>query len=246
MRATALALQAILVLSPLAAQADEPDAILITATKRPAGATLADAPLSAHVFGEDELRARNVEDLTSLSYAMANVQLEDIGTARGIANFSIRGIGVNSSIASVDPAVGLFVDGVYQGMNAGALTDLFDIEAVEVVRGPQGTLHGRNVTGGAVLVRTLQPTHVFEARGRVAIESGSNSILEAALSGPLAPGLVSGRLALYYADDRGWLENDFDGSRFGASETRAARAALRLTPTPDLEILFRAEQGFKI
>jgi iron complex outermembrane receptor protein len=129
------------------AYAQESDEIIVMAPKR-GESTAQDLPMALNAFGAEELRARNVEDLQSLSYAMPNVQLEDIGTARGIANFSIRGVGINSSIASVDPAVGVFVDGMYYGLNAGSLTDLFDVEAIEVLRGPQGTLYGRNVTDG--------------------------------------------------------------------------------------------------
>lgn len=224
------------------AWAQESDEIVVTATKR--GEALAqELPLTMNAFGPEELRARNVEDLQSLSYSIPNVQFEDVGTARGVANYSIRGVGVNSSIASVDPAVGLFVDGMYVGVNAGALTDLFDVEAIEVLRGPQGALYGRNVTGGAVLVRTRAPSEVFEARGRVAVETGTNFISEAAISGPLAEGVLSGRLAIYHADDDGWLTNDFDGSSFGRNETNVYRAALRFTPAPSFEALLRLEQG---
>lgn len=219
------------------------DEIVVTANKR-GDARAQELPLAMNAFGADELRTLNMEDLPSLSYAMPNVQFEDIGTARGIANFSIRGVGVNSSIASVDPAVGVFVDGMYLGLNAGTITDAFDLEAVEVLRGPQGTLHGRNVTGGAVLVRTRAPTDAFEAQARVAYESGSNVIAEAAVSGPLASGVLSGRLAVLNARDEGWLENDFDGSSFGENETRAVRAALRFTPAPAFDATLRLEQGY--
>jgi len=229
-------------LSGGAAHAQDED-IIVTATKR-GDAVAQDLPIALNAYGEEDLRARNVEDLQSLSYAIPNVQLEDIGTARGIANFSIRGVGVNSSIASVDPAVGLFVDGLYVGVNAGALSDLFDVEGVEILRGPQGTLYGRNVTGGAVLVRTRGPSEVFEARGRVAVETGLNVIADAAISGPIADGLLSGRLAIYHADDDGWLENDFDGSSFGANETNIYRGSLRFTPARDWEFILRAEQGY--
>jgi iron complex outermembrane receptor protein len=225
------------------AWAQDADELVVTANKR-GDARAQDLAVAMNAFSADDLRLLNVEDLQSLSYAMPNVQLEDIGTARGIANFSMRGVGVNSSIASVDPAVGVFVDGMYLGLNAGTLTDVFDLEAIEVLRGPQGTLYGRNVTGGAVLVRTRAPSDVFEARARVAVETGPNVITEAAISGPLAPGLISGRLAVYRADDEGWLEIDFDGSRFGANETTIYRGALRFTPSPALEIILRAEQGF--
>ncbi len=227
--------------SPAFAQVS--DEIVVMADKR--GNTLAqDLPLALNVFGADDIARRHVEDLQSLSYAMPNVQLEDIATARGIANFSIRGVGVNSSILATDPAVGVFVDGVYQGVNAGSITEGFDLQAIEVLRGPQGTLYGRNVTGGAVLVRTAAPTDVFEMRGRVAVETGLNVITEGVISGPLAEGVLSGRLALYHANDEGWFENDFDGSQFGENETSIYRGTLRFTPTRDLEFLLRAEQGF--
>jgi iron complex outermembrane receptor protein len=142
MKRTLLAMTAAAVLSmPMLVHADESEEIVVTATKRE-GARAQDLPIALNVFDADDLHVPNVEDLTSLSYAMPNVQIEDIGTSRGIANISMRGVGVNSSIASVDPAVGVFVDGVYQGINAGSLTDVFDVEAIEVLRGPQGTLYG--------------------------------------------------------------------------------------------------------
>jgi len=231
------------VLAAAPAYAQDADEIIVTAPKR--GESVAqDLPMALNAFSGDALRARNVEDLQSLSYAMPNVQLEDIATARGIANFSIRGVGVNSSIASVDPAVGVFVDGLYYGINAGSLVDLFDVEAVEVLRGPQGTLYGRNVTGGAVLVRTRGPSDVFDARARFAVETGANVIAEAAIGGPIAENLLSGRFAIYHADDDGWLENDFDGSSFGANETNIYRGSLRLTPSRYLDFTLRAEQGY--
>lgn len=224
------------------AWAQQSEEIVVTATKR-GEARAQDLPLAINAFSAEQLNARNVEDLQSLSYAMPNVQLEDIGTARGIANFSIRGVGVNSSIASVDPAVGVFVDGVYLGVNAGGIADMLDVEAVEVLRGPQGTLYGRNVTGGAVLLRTNAPTDGFEAFARVGVETGPNWRSQAVISGPLAQGVLSGRLAVLYANDEGWLENDFDGSSFGANETSIARASLRFTPSPSLDFILRVEQG---
>ena len=76
-------------------------------------------------------------------------------------NFSIRGQGINSSIPSVDPTVGVFIDGIYLGTTFGVVLDTFDLESIEVLRGPQGLLFGRNVTGGAVLLRTRRPSGEF-------------------------------------------------------------------------------------
>lgn len=123
------------------------DVVTITGTKRPGGVDVQDAPVAVTAYSGAQLEALQFQDLASLSYLMPNVQLEDIGTAPGIANFTIRGIGINSSIPSVDPTVGVFIDGVYQGINAGLVFDNFDLEGIEVLRGPQGILFGRNVTG---------------------------------------------------------------------------------------------------
>jgi len=216
--------------------------IIVTATKR--AETLAqDAPLAVTAYGEEQLEALNFQSLQSLTYAMPNVQLEDIGTSPGVANFSIRGVGINSSIPSVDPTVGVFVDGMYLGINAGVLVDNFDLEAIEVLRGPQGVLFGRNVTGGAILIRTRAPTDELEVRARAAVETGPAYYFDGSISGPLAPGLLSGKLAFYRSDDEGWFENDFDGSQFGASEQTVSRGALRLTPADNLEFLLRVEHG---
>ena len=84
----------------------------------------------------DVLKVRN---LTNLSIGLPNVQLDDRNIARGVAHFSIRGLGTNSSLPAVDPSVGLFVDGVYVGTSVTALHDVYDLEAIEVLRGPQST-----------------------------------------------------------------------------------------------------------
>jgi iron complex outermembrane recepter protein len=217
--------------------------VVVVTAARHGEAYAQNLPITLNVFGETSLRARNVESLRDLSYAMPNVQLEDVGTARGIANFSIRGVGVNSSTASVDPAVGLFVDGLYVGINAGALSDLFDVEAIEVLRGPQGTLYGRNVTGGAVLLRTRQPVDEFEAHGRLTVETGPKLSGEAAINAPLLPGLLAVRLAIQGTRDDGWFTNRHDGAKFGADTGYAVRIGLRLTPTSSFETVLRAEYG---
>ena len=154
--AVAVALSSTALIST-SAQAQEPAArgtstmleeVVVTARKREEAAQ--NVPLSISAFNSDQLDTLKVRDLTNLAVGMPNVSLEDIGTSRGTANFSIRGLGINSSIPSIDPAVGVFVNGVYMGVNNGIIFDVFDLESVEVLRGPQGTLFGRNVTGGAV------------------------------------------------------------------------------------------------
>jgi len=215
--------------------------IIVTATKR--AEDVQNVPLAVTGFGEAQLKALNFRDVSSLSYSMPNVALDDNGTSKGYANFSIRGVGVNSSIPSIDPTVGLFVDGVYQGINAGQLFDNFDLEAIEVLRGPQGVLFGRNVTGGAVLVRTRKPSDTLEFRGRLGVETGLRMVADAAVSGPLIDGKLTAKLAAYYTYDQGWFRNLLDDSKFGRDRQFIVRPMLRFTPTDSLEMLLRYEHG---
>jgi iron complex outermembrane receptor protein len=223
------------------------DVITVTATKRPGGTDVQNTPIAVTAFGESQLEALNVRDLTSLSYSVPNVQLEDIGTTRDTANFSIRGLGVNSSIPSIDPTVGLFVDGVYFGVNTGVILDAFDLEAVEVLRGPQGILFGRNVTGGAVLVRTSTPTDEFSWNFRSAIETGFNDADEnIVVSGRVIGGISdswSGKLALYYSNDSGYFRDSVSDNVQGRGETYVIRPALAFRPTDTFESIFRYEYG---
>ena len=198
--------------------------VTVTARKRQEGAQ--QVPLSITALSGDQLEALKVRDLTDLSVGMPNVSLDDIGTARGTANFSIRGLGINSSIPSIDPTVGVFVDGVYLGLNSGVIFDMFDLTSIEVLRGPQGILFGRNVTGGAILLNTRKPPKRFEARLRTAVDGGGdggyNRYLMGSAGGPLGE-QVAAKITAYYNNDEGWFENEFDGDDFGAIEqTRCA------------------------
>ena len=103
--------------------------VTVTATKKKDVENVQDVAVAVSAFNADTLDALNVTTLESLSYSSPNVSLDDVGTARGTANFAIRGLGVNSSIPSNDPAVGVFIDGVYIGVNRQFVVDLFDVDS---------------------------------------------------------------------------------------------------------------------
>lgn len=214
--------------------------VIVTARKREE--TVFDAPLSISALGAGQIEARKLRGLTDLAVSMPNVALDEVGTARGIANFSMRGLGVNSSIPSIDPTVGIFVDGVYIGTNSGAAFDLFGLESIQVLRGPQGILFGRNVTGGAILVNTRKPGDEFEARVRAALDGGGdgglNKYLMGSAGGPVADGLSVGVTA-YYNDDDGWFENKLTGDDFGALEQVMIRPVVVWRPGDKLELVLR-------
>ena len=181
--------------------------IVTTARKRSAAERVQDVPIAVSAFGADQLEAMFVTRLDDMSYLMPNVQLEDVGTFPGVQNFSIRGQGINSSIPSVDPTVGVFVDGVYIGTTFGVVIDTFDLESVEVLRGPQGLLFGRNVTGGAVLLRTKRPTGDFGARVRVGGNNEEQYNIAASVEGSLVEDRLAAKLVAYYDDDNGYFAN---------------------------------------
>ncbi|MFC3051502.1 TonB-dependent receptor [Kordiimonas pumila] len=217
--------------------------ILVTATKKSALQNAQDVPVAVTAFGERQLDAVQFRDLESLSFKMPNVSLDDIGTSRGVANFTIRGIGVNSSIPSIDPTVGVFVDGVYLGLISGVVFDQFDLASVEVLRGPQGLLFGRNVTGGAVLMNTIKPSFETKVRARAAYESGDNFILNGTLTGPVIEDKLALKLAVHYNNDGGYFDNLVTGTKVGKAETLIFRPAFTLRASDDVEVTVRYEHG---
>lgn len=215
----------------------------ITVTARKREELAQDVPLSVSAYGSAQIDALKIRDLTNLSVGMPNVALDDIGTARGTANFSIRGLGVNSSIPSIDPTVGVFVDGVYLGLNAGVLFDTFDLESIEVLRGPQGILFGRNVTGGAVLLNSKKPGDEFEATVRGAVEGGGeglNTYFMGSIGGPVSDS-VGAKLTVYTNQDDGWFENLATGQEHGEADTLMIRPTLTWFPSDSVEVTLRYE-----
>jgi iron complex outermembrane receptor protein len=218
--------------------------VVVTARKREEQAQ--DVPIAVSAYSGAQLEALKIRDLRGLSVAMPNVAMDDIATTRGVANFSIRGLGINSSIPGIDPTVGVFIDGVYQAQNSGVVVDMFDIASIEVLRGPQGTLFGRNVTGGAVLINTKRPGDEFELSMRAAVDGNSNGdgglnyYVMGSVGGPLGD-TFGARIGLYYNEDDGWFENLYTGRNHGQSSTTIIRPSFLWTPTDDFQIDLRWE-----
>ncbi|MEM6531803.1 MAG: TonB-dependent receptor [Myxococcota bacterium] len=228
----------------------------IKGTKKAGGESLLEAPVAVTAFGAEQLEAAQFRDTESLTFSIPNVSLDSVGTARGVANFSIRGLGANSSIPTIDPTVGLFVNGIYQGSNAGSVLDTFDLESVEVLRGPQGVLFGRNVTGGAVLLQTRRPGDEFSFQFKSNVETGLEYRLYGGVDVPIVEDTVLFRLSGQWRDDAGYFTNQFPTSvdpvtlqatteeqEFGAEEAYLVRPTLTLKPTDDLTVHIMYERG---
>ena len=210
--------------------------IVVTARKREE--SILDVPIAVTALNSDQLDILKVRDIESLSVGLPNVAFDDVGTSRGVANFSIRGLGINSSIPSIDPTVGTFVDGVYLGTNSGVVMDVFDLDSIEVLRGPQGTLFGRNVTGGAVLLNSALPGDEFGGKVKAAYETGGEEpsvYLMGAVGGPVSDTL-SAKISVYSNQDDGYWYNQFTQAAHGEKDTLSVRPMVVWTPTERLSV----------
>lgn len=233
--------------STTAASTDQNEApieeILVVAQKKARAERLQAVPIAITALGTQQIDDMQLVTLADIGSRAPNVATAPNGTFGGVANFSIRGLGSGSSIASIEPAVGVFMDGIYLGTNFGVVLDTFDIESIEVLRGPQGTLQGRNVTGGAVMVRTQRPGDTLSVRGMASIETGPNYTLAASVGGPIVDGVLKAKLTGYYKKDEGWFRNQFDGQKVGELETWFVRPTLVFSPTENLELTAIYERG---
>lgn len=214
--------------------------IVVTGRKRARAEDIQATPVSITAFNTAQLDRAVVQDLTDVGRLTPNASLQP-SSQRGIQNFSIRGMGISGSTPSDEPAVGVFQDGVYWGSNYGALGDLFDVESVEILRGPQGTLFGRNVTGGAVVVRSARPTNEFE--GRITAGLGNYGLFEgsAVINTPLVDDLVAFRLGVQARTFDGYFTDTNTNSDYGKSTTYVIRPSIRFTPTSNLDITLLGE-----
>jgi iron complex outermembrane receptor protein len=217
--------------------------IVTTARKKSDAEKAQEVPVALTAFGAAQLDALFVTKISDIGYIMPNVQMEDIGTFPGVQNFSIRGQGINSSIPSVDPTVGVFVDGVYIGSTFGVVLDTFDIERIEVLRGPQGLLFGRNVTGGAVVVRNARPTGEFGMRVRAGVNDADQYNIAGAIEGALVEDKLAAKLVVMYDDDQGYFENPNLGRDIGEFETTLVRPTLVWTINDGADLTFIWENG---
>lgn len=216
---------------------------IIVVTARKFEEPIEKAPLSISAYFSDDIESHKIRDFTSLAVAIPNVALDEIGSTRGTANFSIRGLGVNSSIPSIDPTVGIFVDGVYIGLNSGIVFDLFDLDSIEILRGPQSTLFGRNVTGGAILVNNKIPGDKFEVTLRSAFEGGGeapNYYAMASVEGALNDN-INGRFSVYTNQDKGWFKNLANGQSFGQADTIVIKPSLSWQLSDSVRLILRYE-----
>ena len=217
------------------AQAQELDEIIVTAQKREQ--TLKDVPISITAIDGATIENRSIDDLSSLSGSMPNVFISENQID---SNISIRGVTTGNN-KGFEQSVGMYFDGISYGRSQLIRTPLVDLERVEVLRGPQPTLFGKNAIAGAVSVVSAKPTDTFEGKASVSYEIEHKEIQAlGVVSGPITDGL-NGRLTASYRDMDGWIEN----TRLQRKEPQREEVYLRGQLSTDkggpLEVNFKAE-----
>src|SRR5690606_28435782 len=212
----------------------------VTVTARRRVESIQDVPVAVTAFGEESLRDLQASSIEGLQGAVPNLNIvQGRGSANSI-NVFIRGIGQPDALHSFDPGVGIYVDDVYYSRINGAMFSLFDVSQVEVLRGPQGTLYGKNSTGGAIKVTTKNP---FDDQGAsVELLVGDEGRNEMRLyGGGSLNDNVAGSIAFAKIANDGYVTNPVTGEKYNDDDTLACRGKLALRPADNVTATFSVD-----
>jgi len=212
------------------AQAQVLEEVVVTSQKRAVGLDVQEIPTAISVYSGAAIEEAFAVDLTDIGRMAPNVQLNSAGTYPGFANFFIRGIGVSNTTRSQDPAVGVFFDGVYVGFGPSSIASAFDFQSVEVLRGPQGTLFGKNVTGGAVSVTSRRPSQEFGGYAKFQLGNYDTVQLTGAVDLPINDNLAM-RMAGMSRSADGFYNNLATGQKKPEEDVSILRPSVLWTPS---------------
>ncbi|WP_157218090.1 TonB-dependent receptor [Flavisphingomonas formosensis] len=213
--------------------------IVVTARRR--AESLQTTPLSVSAFNSAALAERNIQTSSDITNFVPNVQFDSTASESGggaSSQISIRGIGQTDYVLTVEPAVGVYLDGVYIGKSMGSLLDTVDIDRIEVLRGPQGTLFGKNTIGGAIQLVSKRPSKALEYYGELTTGSYGRFDAKAAISGPITDA-VRVRLSGAYQSRGGFVkrvtpDGEYTGARQGNMNRLSGRLAIEADLAPNL------------
>jgi iron complex outermembrane recepter protein len=223
-----------------AASAAETGDIVVIARKRTE--RLIDVPIAITAISGDDVAKLQATDLSGIQGAIPNVNLVQGRGSTSNANIFIRGVGQPDALQTFDPAVGVYVDGVYISRIQGALFNLYDIDHIEVLRGPQGTLYGKNTIGGAVNIVSRKPDlETLHASGSFTYGSYDQKLGNAYVSAPLVTDKLALSLAGVYDKRDGTVTDPLTGRKYNDRNSQAVRGILRAKPTDRLELILSGD-----
>ncbi|MET0661335.1 MAG: TonB-dependent receptor [Steroidobacteraceae bacterium] len=213
--------------------------VIVTAQKREENQL--DVPISITAVTADMIERSVMHDVTGLQGKVPNANFSDGGVVPGALIPTIRGVGDRAADQLIDQPVLVVVDGVSYSSILGGFLDAFDLEAIEVLRGPQGTLQGRNATGGALNIRTRRPS-MTDRQLRTSFEYGNYETwtARAAIDGPIVEDKFAAKVAVIGTDSRGAMDNKFTGDHAGGRRYWMGRLSTLFKPTDNLDMYFTA------
>ncbi len=223
------------------AEAETLESVVVTARRREE--SLQDIPVAVTALSADELERQQVVSTTDLDKIAPNLQFHSYGTLTGnnsAAQVFIRGIGQTDATPAVDPGVGIYIDDVYMGRSVGGAMDFRDIASVQVLRGPQGTLFGRNTIGGAVLITTNGPGEGAGNSVRLGVGDDSLYELYGAFDLPLSD-TWSARISLGGRQRDGYVKRVSDGKDLGDENMYTGQLGMRWKPSDAVTFTLRAD-----
>lgn len=217
---------------------DAPEEIIVTARRR--NETAQDIPIAVSVVGGDQIDNTGSFNVGRLQQLTPTLQFYSSNPRNTSVN--IRGIGVPFGLTNdgIEQGVGIYVDDVYYSRVASATFDFLDVAQIEVLRGPQGTLYGKNTTAGAINISTRQPTFDLEGRAEVSIGNFNFKQAKAAISGPLSD-KVAARLAVSGTGRRGTIFNVTSGNWINEQDNIGIRGQLLWRPNDDIDVTFSGD-----
>lgn len=200
--------------------------------------SLQDVPISVTAIPGESIQEGEIMSIQDVAAITPNFTVTQFNI--GEPQYFIRGIGSTNDSAGSDPAVGTFIDDVYIGRTGGASMDLYDLERIEVLRGPQGTLFGKNVVGGAVSIYTLKPSQDFSAKLGATVGNYGQHIYRGLVTGGLTD-TIAGKFSFSQSERDGYVENVLDGLDYGGADNLSMRGQLLFQPSDSVEVLFGAD-----
>ncbi len=216
------------------------DNVIVTTRKRQEA--IQDTPVSITAFNDLSLRQLNVRRIQDIAPVVPNLDYQSTVGLRS-ARANSRGVGQSDPIGSIDPGVGLYVDGVYFARAQASLPAAIDLERVEVIRGPQGTIFGKNTIGGAVNIITREPDWAFG--GEAEVRAGNFDMFEtrASLNVPIVDEVMAARLSFATATRDGFEKERLGGTDPNDEKLLAGRAQLRWLLGENLELMLAADRS---
>ncbi|MDY0748115.1 TonB-dependent receptor [Paucibacter sp. R3-3] len=210
------------------------DKVVVTATRREGG--LQDVAAAVTAITAKDLAREQITDIKALSARAPSLLITDTPVGKNNMIIGMRGITPTSISSNNDPTVGIYVNGVYYARSAGANAALVDMQQIEVIRGPQGTLFGRNTIGGALNMSTQRPTDRLEGSLQLGLGDYQQRTAQAIVNVPLAGETLAARVVVDHAEHGGYGRTTTLNQELGDEKRDYVRATLRLRPTDQWDI----------